>query len=139
LGIQRLQFPYGFWMVVFILAPLQGFNNALVYYRPRIVRRMAAQKQRKTQDQQQEPPPSQEGLMLSSFERFRQVSSGPVVRSTSDALRGDDGDINQPLPGEESCIQRTARSMDAVGMDEQIEPAVYIAASLEFQGNSKYP
>lgn len=120
-------------MVVFILAPLQGFNNALVYYRPRIVRRMAAKKQRKTQDQQQEPPPSQEWLMLSLFERFRQGSSGPVVLSTSNALRGDDGDVNQPLPGEERGIQRTTRSMETEGMDEQIEPAAYIAASLEFQ------
>lgn len=53
---------YAFWVMVAIFSPLQGFFNALVYARPRIVKRLREQRQReriaRLKTQQPEPIPS---------------------------------------------------------------------------------
>jgi hypothetical protein len=79
----------GFWYVVFILTPLQGFWNAMVYVRPRIQEHIRSSRKKRRQsfailraaNQHILPPPSQESTPKPSINNSSNTDSVSPSRS----------------------------------------------------------
>lgn len=130
LGINRLRFPYWFWVTLLFLVPLQGFTNALVYFRPRIVRRMTKRKRNK-QDQQQSSQQASSSSTATGFfftRRFWTTFYGPDQNNNT--LGGSHEHDSARHPSTTGAGHRNG-SFDPSELDDEIEPAAYIAARLD--------
>ena len=87
LAIHRI-FNYPLTLVTLLAAPIQGFNNALIYFRPRAMAEVAEMRKRRSRrmagDQQQRQPASSSAAETSSSAARRRFLKAHFFRRNSE-------------------------------------------------------
>jgi hypothetical protein len=131
LTTERIDFTFTFWVIVLALAPLQGFNNALVYFRPRIFRRMASRKGARIilhEPSQHSGPSASNSDSFFAGARLQDWLTSAKCHTSTDSLGGN----NDTLVGQASIVETQERHGSINGaLKEDIEPTVNLAADDE--------
>ena len=131
LKTETIDFTFAFWVIVLALAPLQGFNNSLVYFRPRFFRRTTARKGTRIihhEPSQHSGPSASNTDSFFAGARLQDWLTGVKCQTSTDSLGGNiDALVNPPSLAE---LQERHESLTG-DMKEGIEPTEYLSADDE--------